>query len=284
MTSTDLLPVPGARIHHQVRGSGPLLLVAQSGEGDADRGRDLVDHLAADFTVVTYDRRGLSRSVPDDPSQPVPMATHADDAHRLLTALTDRPALMLGCSFGAAIGLHLAARRPGALHTLIAHEPAVLELLPTADRDRTEQELRAVTRTYREDGWLAAVRRVTAVLGIDPHHQETEPDITAEPITEARAANFAGFLTRDIDTILAGGLDAADLDALRGGPTRIVPAVGRTTPQQVFDRRCAAILADGLGATPVEFPGGHNGNLTHPRAFAAQLRALLPRTEGTSTS
>ncbi|MEV6207219.1 alpha/beta hydrolase [Kitasatospora sp. NPDC051914] len=277
MTPTALLPVPGALLHHQVRGSGPLLLVAQSGEGDADRSRDLVDRLAADFTVVTYDRRGLSRSLPDDPSEPVAMATHADDAHRLLTELTDRPALMLGCSFGAAIGLHLAARRPGLLHTLIAHEPAVPELLPAGERADTERELRAVTRTYREEGWLAAVRRVTAVLGIDPHHQDTEPDVTAEPITEARAANFAGFLTRDIDTILGGGLEPADLDALRNGPTRIVPAVGRTTPHQVFDRRCAEILAGHLGTDPVEFPGGHNGNLTHPRAFATRLTSLLPR-------
>ncbi|MEU2628240.1 alpha/beta hydrolase [Kitasatospora sp. NPDC007106] len=275
MTTTSLLPVPGALLHHQVRGNGPLLLVAQSGEGDADRSRDLVDRLVDDFTVVTYDRRGLSRSTPDDPSRPVPMATHADDAHRLLTALTDRPALMLGCSFGAAIGLHLAARHPGALHTLIAHEPAVPELLPAAERAATESELRAVTRTYRDEGWLAAVRRVTAVLGIDPHHQDTEPDVTAEPITEARAANFAGFLTRDIDTILAGGLAPADLDALRDGPTRIVPAVGRTTPHQVFDRRCAALLADHLGTTPAEFPSGHNGNLTHPRAFATRLTSLL---------
>lgn len=247
----------------------------EGGEGDADRSRDLVDRLVDDFTVVTYDRRGLSRSTPDDPSLPVPMATHADDAHRLLTALTDRPALMLGCSFGATIGLHPAARHPGALHTPIAHEPAVPELLPAAERAATESELRAVTRTYRDEGWLAAVRRVTAVLGIDPHHQDTEPDVTAEPITEARAANFAGFLTRDIDTVLAGGLAPADLDALRDGPTRIVPAVGRTTPHQVFDRRCATLLADHLGTTPAEFPGGHNGNLTHPRAFATRLTSLL---------
>ncbi|WP_234443478.1 hypothetical protein [Streptomyces sp. NRRL B-24484] len=51
--------------------------------------------------------------------------------------------------------------------------------------------------------------------------------------------------------------------------------MGRTTPHQVFDRRCAALLADRLGTAPAEFPGGHNGNLTHPRAFAARLTALL---------
>jgi len=275
MTTTELLTVPGARLHYQVRGSGPLLLVSQSGEGDADRSRDLVDRLADDFTLVTYDRRGLSRSVPEDPARPITMADHADDASRLLATLTDRPALMLGCSFGAAIGLHLAARHPGVLDTLIAHEPAVPELLPAAERAHTEAELRGITRIYHEQGWLPAVRAVAAALGIDPESQDVEPDVTPAPITEARAANFAGFLTRDIDTILAGALGAPELTALRAAPTRIVPAVGRTTRRNVFDYRCAQLVAAHLGTEPAEFPGGHNGNLTHPTAFADRLRTVL---------
>lgn len=52
---TETLPVVGATIHYLVRGRGPVLLIAQSGEGDAERGTDLVDQLAGDFTVVTYD-------------------------------------------------------------------------------------------------------------------------------------------------------------------------------------------------------------------------------------
>lgn len=63
--------------------------------------------------------------------------------------------------------------------------------------------------------------------------------------------------------------------ALRDGPVRVVPAVGRTTPRTVFDRRCAEELAAVLGTVPVEFPGGHNGNLTHPAAYAARLRDAL---------
>ena len=34
-TKTDLLPVPGASLYYEVRGSGPVLLISQSGEGDA---------------------------------------------------------------------------------------------------------------------------------------------------------------------------------------------------------------------------------------------------------
>src|SRR5215211_2630031 len=82
--TTGTLPVPGATLFYEVRGAGPLLLISQSGEGDANRSADLVDHLAADHTVVTYDRRGLSRSTLTDPTRPGTLADHADDAHRLL--------------------------------------------------------------------------------------------------------------------------------------------------------------------------------------------------------
>ncbi|MFC7649111.1 alpha/beta fold hydrolase [Streptosporangium lutulentum] len=68
-TKTGLLDVPGALLHYEVRGTGPLLLISQSGEGDAGRSVDLVDHLVEDHTVVTYDRRGLSRSTLDDPAR-----------------------------------------------------------------------------------------------------------------------------------------------------------------------------------------------------------------------
>ena len=40
------------------------MLILQGGAGDADGSEALANELARDFTVVTYDRRGLSRSTP----------------------------------------------------------------------------------------------------------------------------------------------------------------------------------------------------------------------------
>lgn len=91
-TTTDLLRVPGATLYYEMRGTGPMLLISQSGEGDAGRSIDLVDQLVGDFTMVTYDRRGLSRSTLDDPARGVTFAKHAQDVHHLLAALR-RPLL-----------------------------------------------------------------------------------------------------------------------------------------------------------------------------------------------
>ncbi|WP_049558988.1 alpha/beta fold hydrolase [Nonomuraea sp. SBT364] len=271
-TTTGRLAVPGATLHYEVRGRGPVLLISQSGEGDAGRSADLVGRLTDDYTVVTYDRRGLSRSTLDDPARGVRMAEHGDDVHRLLAALTDEPALMLGCSLGAVIGLHVAVRHPGQLGVLVAHEPVAPRLLPAAGRAHHEAELAEIQRLYRREGLAPALKAIAGVLGIDPAGSQAEPGLTPQPMTPSRIANFGFFIEHDFTAVIDDDLPVTEL---AGTPTRIVPAVGRTTPRTVFDYRCAQELAGLLGTEPVEFPGGHNGNTTHPRAYADQLRGQL---------
>lgn len=270
--TTGVLKVPGARLHYQVAGVGPLLLIAQSGEGDADRTVDLVGHLTDGFTVVTYDRRGLSRSRLEEPGRGTTLVEHADDVHALLGALTDGPALMLGCSLGAVIGLHSALRHPGRIRTLIAHEPVAPRLLGAADRDRHRRELRALRDVYEREGLTTAIAEIARVLGIDPAAQEAEPDLTPQPLDARREANFDYFIRHDFRAALD---DSLDVGALRESGTRIVPAAGAATPPRVFDRMCATALGDLLAVPVEELPGGHNGNTAHPRAWAARLAEIL---------
>ncbi|MFJ1901105.1 alpha/beta fold hydrolase [Streptomyces sp. NPDC088115] len=266
------LDTDGATLHYEVRGSGPLLLVSQSGEGDADRSTDLVDLLVDRCTVVTYDRRGLSRSTLDDPGQRITMAQHADDVHRLLAGLADGPALMLGCSMGAAIGLHLALAHPEQLGLLVAHDPVTPSLLPAGQRERHAAELARLQDVHRDGGLAAAFPEIARVLGIDPTRQETEPGLTPMPLTPRRVANFGFFIERDFTAVIEAELDR---EALRTTPVPIVPASGSTTGPSVFVGQCAQSLAVLTGREVVPFPGGHNGNTTHPRAFAARLREVL---------
>ncbi|WP_222871977.1 alpha/beta fold hydrolase [Nonomuraea sp. PA05] len=263
-----MLRVHDADLHYQTRGTGPCLLISQSGEGDADRSVDLVNHLADDYTVITYDRRGLSRSTGTAAS----VRQHADDVHRLLAHLTDQPVIMLGLSLGASIGLHLAMRHPEQLSLLIAHEPVSPWLLPAAERDRHRAELTEIRDLYLEAGLGPAIKEVARVLGITggPAGGGAEPGLTPQPMTAQRQANFDHFIRHDFTAVIDDNLD------LTGCRTRILPAAGLTTPPAVFDRRCADELAALLGTEVAMLPGGHNGNLTHPRAYAARLRDLLP--------
>jgi pimeloyl-ACP methyl ester carboxylesterase len=63
----------------------------QGGDGDADGAAGLVEQLSSNLTVVTYDRRGLSRSTIEMGTPAPTVATHADDVHRLLEAVSSEP-------------------------------------------------------------------------------------------------------------------------------------------------------------------------------------------------
>lgn len=257
-----------ALVHHQLEGNGPLLLISQSGEGDADRSTDLVRQLVDDYTVLTYDRRGLSRSKLEAPG--VTIADHADDVHRLLEHLTDEPVAMLGCSLGAVIGLHLTVKHPTQLHTLVAHEPIAPWLLPEPKLHR--EELTELRDQYLANGLKATIPAIVRSLGIDPSNGE--PGRTDFPMDANRLANFDYFIRHDFPAAADDDLHPAELSATG---VRIVPAAGTTTPRTVFDYQCAEALAELIGQDLQIFPGGHNGNLSHPKAYAQRLREVLRR-------
>jgi pimeloyl-ACP methyl ester carboxylesterase len=94
--STHTLDVPGARLHYEVRGSGPTLLMIPGGPADGNVFAGVAPHLAHDYTVVTYDTRGNSRSQLTGPPEDVPVELQADDAYRLLTAIGEMPAFVFG--------------------------------------------------------------------------------------------------------------------------------------------------------------------------------------------
>lgn len=272
------LRVPGAALRYRVDGTGPTLLLGQSGEGGVDRAAPLVAALADRFAVVTYDRRGLPGSPVDDPGAAVTMATHVDDARRLLTAVADGPVLMAGMSYGAVIGLHLACEHPEVVRAVIAHEPVAPGLLLHADGARLRAELAGVEGVFGEEGWEAAVRAIAPILGIDPARQGREDGVEpGSPFAADRRAGFERFLAVDIAAARLDTLTREDVLAVLEGSVTVVAAAGVATPGHVLDRRAAVELAGLLGGPLVEFPGGHNGDLTHPREFARRIADVLDR-------
>ena len=134
---TETLKVPGASLYYEVRGSGPVLLMMPGGPADAGAFRRIAGYLDSDYTVVTYDPRGLSHSPLDGPVKDERIVQiFADDAHRLLAATSNEPAFVFGSSGGAVIALELVARHPEQVRTLVPHEPPAPALLPDPARER----------------------------------------------------------------------------------------------------------------------------------------------------
>ena len=155
MTQTGTIRVDGASLYYERRGSGPALLMISGGGGDAGYYSGVAERLADTYTVLTYDRRGNSRSTVDDPTAPLRMAEQSADALAVLAHHDLTQALVFGGSGGALIGLDLAARHTAAVRGSIAHEPPVLHLLSDVDR-ALFAEIAEITR--REGPWPAFVR------------------------------------------------------------------------------------------------------------------------------
>lgn len=105
------LPVPGATLYYEMRGTGPLLLSIPGGGGDTGVFDEMADVLERHFTMVALAPRGHSRSTLDDPEDRR-ITARSEDAYRLLTHLTDQPAFVFGTSAGAVVCLDLLTRHP----------------------------------------------------------------------------------------------------------------------------------------------------------------------------
>ncbi len=130
------LEVPGATLHYEVQGAGPLLLIIPGMPADAGLYTALARELAPSYTVASYDPRGMSRSRLDGPATDQLVGVHADDARRVLETVGGGPAHVLTDSISGLVGLHLAATEPGRVRTLVAFEPPVTEVLPDRERWR----------------------------------------------------------------------------------------------------------------------------------------------------
>jgi pimeloyl-ACP methyl ester carboxylesterase len=229
----------------------------------------LADQLAPHYTVVTYDRRGISRSKLDDPAEVIEVKTHSEDASRLLCALTTEPALVLGISLGALIGLDLVARHPDQVRLLVAHEPPLTELLSEAERTAAERARDEVMQMFERQGLAAAMRKFLAMAGVDVENREADLEIPRP--SPQRAVNFTFFLTRDSPAARRYRLD---IDALKAVASKVVPAVGRDSERK-YPHRCALALGLLLDREAAAFPGDHSGPVLRPQAFAARLREVL---------
>lgn len=275
-TTAQVLDTPGACLHYDVRGSGPPLLLIPGGWGDAGMFAAVAPILSNDHTVVTYDPRGLGRSTLTGTDRDITVDVQADDAHRVLAAVTREPARVLGVSGGGVTGLALLSRHPEQISALVAHEPPVPELLP--DRAWHRAWIEVVYGVYRSDGPYAAMRAFLAGAGLDDGpgaEAGGSPDAEMLAEFDRMTGNLDVFFAHMYRPLSGYRPDAA---ALRPAAERLVVAAGTRSAGQLA-HRAAVALAGHLGVSVVDFPGDHGSFMSTPDAFAEALRRVLTARE-----
>jgi pimeloyl-ACP methyl ester carboxylesterase len=243
----------GVRIHYEVSGSGPPILLTHGFAASSRMWSANVDALAKDATVVSWDIRGHGRSdYPDDAAAySVPLT--AADMGALLDAAGDGPAVLVGHSLGGYLSLDFRVRFP--------ERVAGLVLVGTGPGFRNDSA---------RAGWNEFADRYAARL----EEKGLEALGASEELTPGEHRDASG-LVRAARGILAQH-DAQVIDSL---PAIAVPAlvvVGSADKQFLDGSRYMAAKIPGAELDVVD-GARHAPNVSHPEQFNERVRALLDR-------
>ncbi|WP_063002482.1 alpha/beta fold hydrolase [Nocardia mikamii] len=282
---TEILSTPEADLTYDVRGPlptadgrAPLLMVGQPMTAD---GFATLASYFPDRTVITYDPRGLGRSVRKDGRTDNSPVVQAEDLHALIEHIGG-PVEIFASSGGAVTALALVSAHPGDVTTLIAHEPPILPVLPDAEAARRAQI--GVRDVYEAKGFGAGMAAFIAMASwqgefTDEFFTLPTPDPAQFGMPTEDDGSRDDPLVSDRSWAVSGY--RPDVAALTAAPTHVLIAVGEETGN-VLTGRTAAATAALLGQQPTVFPSHHSGFVGgdaayagRPEEFAQRLREVL---------
>jgi pimeloyl-ACP methyl ester carboxylesterase len=182
----------GVRLYYELHGSGEPLALVHGSWADATAWRFVVPGLAENFRVLSYDRRGHSRS--ERPATHGSFDEDGDDLAALLEGLDLAPAHVVTNSGGGNIALRLATRRPDLFRSLSCHEPALWGLLDEEAPESQEilrqgaRSLESVGRRIAEGDHEGAARQFVeeVAFGRGAWDNELPPEARAIFVQNAR--------------------------------------------------------------------------------------------------
>jgi len=241
--------------------SRPLALLIHSGGFTSRQWRRLVQRLAPSHDVLAPDLIGYG-DAPWPAGQPFHFRQDVDR----LAALLDRPADVVGHSYGGLLGLQLALARPDLVRALALYEPVAFGVLGPDDAElRAQLALPAYHADAAgvDEAWLAAF--------VDWWNGPGAWAALAEP-TRAGFRAVAWKVYQEVATLSADTTDRARYATITA-PTLLLG--GGRTP--LTERRTLERLAEALPHARLElFPDmGHMGPITHADAVNAAIAAHL---------
>src|SRR5919106_4233018 len=227
MTRTHMLETAGVDIAYDVRGPlptadgrPPLFMIGQP--MDAGGFATLASHFT-DRTVVTYDPRGLGRSVRKDGRVDNAPTVQAGDVPAVIDALGAGPVEMFASSGGAVTALALVAAYPDDVSTLVAHEPPLIPVLPdAAAAERARAGFRDAYVAKGSSAGMAAFIAMTSWQGefTDEYFAQPAPDPVQFGMSDEDDGSRDDPLLSDRSWAISSY--RPDIAALVAAPTRVV--------------------------------------------------------------
>ncbi|CAN5163159.1 alpha/beta hydrolase [soil metagenome] len=263
--------VNGTRLFWEVAGSEGESLIFVHGSWTDHRAWDrVVPQLARSFRVLTYDRRGHSRS--ERSTSQGSIREDVADLCALVDHLGLAPANLVGSSIGATIALRAVAERPDMFRRLLIHEPPLFDLLEgdpdaraplSAARKHMEAAAALLAAGRMEEGTRHFVETVAAGPG--------EWELIRAEMRTTYIFNAPTWLDETRDP----GALTIDLEALHRFPGPVRVTAGGKSP--AFFRLVVDIIARSFPRAEVRmFAGaGHVPHLSHSTEYVESLTDFM---------
>jgi 3-oxoadipate enol-lactonase len=254
---TGFAEVNRARLHYEVAGEGPALLLLHAGVGDSRMWDDQFGVFAQHYNVIRYDLRGWGKSV----VSPGVFSYHGDIAG-LLNFLNIEKAYVIGLSFGGRVAIDFTLAHPEMVDALILGAPALggYEFSEEVQRFSTEED------DLLERGDLVAATELNLRMWVDGPNRtpdQVDPDVR-ERVREMQSQAFTVSTPEDVEGQELTPPAITRLDELS------VPMLIIVGDQDVADfLKIADILTAGIeNAKKVIIPGvAHLPNMENPQEF-----------------
>ncbi|MFI6600886.1 alpha/beta fold hydrolase [Nonomuraea sp. NPDC050536] len=289
-----MIEVPGARLYAEKTGSGPALVLVPGGGGDAAMYDAVVPLLAKRYTVITFDRRGNSRSPLDSPEAAIGIPRQADDVVAILDHFGIDRSFIFGSSAGALIAVEVIARHATRLLGAVVHEPPMVTVLPEGADSPEARALAELSDIARLEGPLRGFAAFAFLTMPDP------PRLLASSGGRAvAAAAFGGLRALGVAVSRVSGRPPGSMVRMTGNTALLmrrelpefleyVPDLAALEHARVRYRFATGVdsvgrpyyrpgryLAERLGVPCEDFPGGHVSYQSHPEEFAGRLAEIL---------
>lgn len=260
--------VNGAQLYFETTGAGERLVLVHGSWGDARNWSAVVPALAERFEVVTWDRRGHSRS--DAGTGPGSLAGDAADLAGLIEHLGGPPAHVVGSSYGASVTLTLVAARPDLVASAAVHEPPLFALLEgTQDAavagalSANAAGIAAVTKLLEAGDAEGAARHFVDTVAFGPGAWDRFP--------EAQRATFVSNASTYLDECRDPGGLSIDGAALSKTKVPLMFSSGTGSPPlfPAVVRELAVLVP--AAHVEVLAGAGHVPHVSHPVAWVANL-------------
>jgi pimeloyl-ACP methyl ester carboxylesterase len=274
-----LANLEGADLFYEITGDGEPLILVHGSWADHHTWDLAAPTLAQHFKVITYDRRGHSKSTA--PPGQGSVREDVNDLAELIKLAGPGPAHVVGNSLGGSIVLRLAASQPELCRTVSVHEPPLMALLASDESmapmlNEVQGRIGAVVELLAKGEDAAGAELFVETVALGPGMWRRLP----EEVRQTFVRNARTFLDEAGDQEASG----IDLDSLRAYRESAQLTQGDQSPPFF------AAIIDKLALTMMQaerltyLGAGHIPHETHSDEYSRGLIGFLTKTRAGTRS